>query len=342
MSVLNQSFLTDMESRMQWITENEYLKIAADQWWTRVCKSRPSSSKSETLEWMLNTGAIEQVPEGTVAFEDLVTQKTDLEALFYGLKALKLKRSQLEDADGNGISYAASWSSQAAALMAIHPQDLLTQAILAGESALGYDGVAFFSTAHPINPYASGLGNYANLFTSTASSAYPGALKIDSSVAVDVAAANVYKAIAYIKQIKAPNGKHARRLTPVALMGPPALEDRMIMISEAQYLSTTNGGPNDYRAVLRKYGLGEPIVVPELGAAFTGGSDTSWYIVCEETTGSELGGFVYLERKAFEIMYYGPMNDAQLQKLDEFEWTGKGRSAVDYGHPYAVFKAKAS
>lgn len=342
MSVLNQSFLMDMESRMQWIVENEFSKIVADSWWTRICKTRPSGSKRETLEWMLNTGAIEQITEGQVSFEDLVTQKAELEPLFYGLKALKLKRSQLEDADGNGVSYAASWSSQAAALMALHPQDLLVQALLAGESALGYDGVAFFSTAHPINPYASGLGNYANLFTSTATGAYPGALKIDSSVAVDVAAANVYKAIAYIKQIKAPNGKHARRLTPVALMGPPALEDRMIMISEAQYLSTTSGGPNDYRAVLRKYGLGEPIVVPELGAAFTGGSDTSWYIVCEETVGTELGGFVFLERKPFEVAYYGPMNDAELQKKQDFEWTGFGRSAVDYGHPYAVFKAKAA
>jgi hypothetical protein len=68
--------------------------------------------------------------------------------------------------------------------------------------------------------------------------------------------------------------------------------------------------------------------------------------ICEQVTGSQLGGLVYVEREAFSIRYYtgrggGNGVDAILDRADELEWHTSGRNVGGYGHPYAIFKCTA-
>jgi hypothetical protein len=214
---------------------------------------------------------------------------------------------------------------------------------------------------------------------------YPGALPIDESVTTDVALSNLKKAWAYIKSIKMPNGIDPRFLTPKFIMGPPALAARISMLTDAKYIAqaaASGGGAADVQAYIKRLGFDiEPLVADELaastsyttpmpfmalggaggsGGTVTGGnttflnesiagSDTTWYIVCEESQSSQLGALLHVMRKPFKVNYYtgdggtGATGiDAILDRIDEFEYHCRGRMSVQLGHPYAIFRIDAS
>lgn len=352
MGALTPQFLFDLESNMRVITENEYARLSQNLWWSRVAKLRPSSTRKEIVTWLLNTAMIENLGSGGhMVFEDLVTQYTEYVNEHAGI-GLKMRKDQLTDTDANGMELAAEWSGHAGAQMAYWPQKNIAKAIRLGESSTGYDGQFYFSTAHPLNPYNSGAGTYANLLTSTASGVYPGACPIDASVSVDVAFNNLSKAIAYIQNIKMPNGEDPRGLTPRFLISGPELRGRTVQISNAKLIAqaagASGGGGADVSAVAESWGLAEPVIAPELGyqTGYTHGA-TTYYIACEQLASSQLGALVYQEREAFNINYYtgdggNAFVDAVLSRADELEWHVKGRNVVGYGHPYLLFQVRGS
>jgi hypothetical protein len=118
MPALTPQFLFDLESNMQKITENEYARIASRLWWSSITKVRPSQSKRELVHWLLSTAKIEDLGKsgGNITFDDIVGQYTEYENRHAG-KGLRLKKSQLEDLDGNGVDVAAKWSSDIGAYM---------------------------------------------------------------------------------------------------------------------------------------------------------------------------------------------------------------------------------
>jgi hypothetical protein len=356
MGVVDLPFVFDLESRMKIIQENEFSRMSAgeNQWWEPFMKVRPSVSRKELLFWILSTATIEtQGKGGNIEFDDMTILETDYTALDAG-KGLRIRRQQFEDLDGNGVQLATEWTAQISAYAGYWPQKKLAQLVVNGEAAtsLAYDKQIFFSGSHPNNGVDSSDGTYSNVFTGAASGIYPGALKIDESVTLDVAFANIGKAIAYIKSLKMPNGKDPRFLIPRYLVVPPALETRALLLTDAKYFalaSTGGAGSADVEGVIRKRGLGVPVVADELGSAMTGtaADDTSWYIGCEQLTTSQLGAFVYVDREPFKITYYtgqggGTGVDAILDRAQMLEWHTHGRNVGGYGHPYAFFKAKAA
>lgn len=340
-------FLFDFESNMQAITEDEYSRIASNLWWSRIMKTRPSSSKKELLAWMLSTAKIEDLETagGKVPFEDLVSTYSEFTNKHAGA-GLRLKRSELEDLDGKGLDQAGKWSRDIGAYMAYWPQEQAVALLKNGATSgyTSYDGVTFFHAAHPVNPYDAGAGTYQNILTGAASGAYPGACPIDTSVAIDVALVNLAKAVAYIKSLKMPNGVTPRFLRPKLIIAPPLMQMRVVQLLDAKTLpqgATGGAGSGDVEAVIRSFGWDVPIIADEL-AGFE--SSTTYFIVCEELSSSELGGLVYIEREPFRIDYYtgqGGQN-VQLDRMDELEWHCKGRNVAGYGHPYKVFKCKGS
>jgi hypothetical protein len=200
MPALTPSFLFDLESNMRIITSREFERLTREMWWDKVAKVMPSQSKKERITFLLDTAKIERPNNSTGGgqqiFEDMVSVSTEFE-VENAVAALKLKKEQLEDLDGNGIKLAKRWSEQVGALAAYFPQGEIAKAIRT--NGTGYDGVSYFHASHPLNPFNSGVGTYANVFTGGASGSYPGALPIDATVTVDVALANVAKAIAYIR-----------------------------------------------------------------------------------------------------------------------------------------------
>lgn len=350
------SFVHDIESNMRAITEHHYDRLNRDTWWRQVAKEMPLSAKKEVLTWLLDTAGIDYVNRlgGEIEFADMMAQ-THSVTYKAATGGLKLNRYQLSDVvnglpGGAAVDAAAHWSRGIAAYSAYWPQKQVAKAMNDGEQAAStaYDGVVFFkneSSGHPLNPFDSSIGVYANLFTGAASGAYPGALPIDSSVTLDVALVNIGKALAYIAGIKMPNGQDPRMLRARQIIAPPALTTRVQQLTNAKYIAqaaASGGGSGDVEAVVRNWGFLPPIEAAELGAGFTNGSDTSYYIAVEDVTTNELGALVYGNREPFEVQYHDGMSDAELQRANDLEWTVRGANVVTYGHPYLLFKCKST
>lgn len=247
-------------------------------------------------------------------------------------------------------------------------------------SAVSYDGVQFFADnssntvggvsvkGHPFNPFRPTLGGYQNWLHGSPSGAYPGALPIDDSVTVDVALKNLGTAIAHIATNKMPNGIDPRFLTPAFIVGPPRMAPRLRQLTDAKFIAqaaASGGGSGDVMALIQGWGLGTPIIAQELNAAYsytasfpfipTGGSnpkflsetvtgsDTTWYMVCQENNTTQLGGLLYLLRKPFKVNYYtgdsgGTGMQADLDRANEFEYHVQGRMSAQYGHPYTIYR----
>jgi hypothetical protein len=334
MPAITPEFLFDLESNMRLVTSREYERLLKKLWWRTICKEIPSGAKKERISWLLDSAKISRTTRsgGQVKFEDIVSRTTEYENE-NAAAGLKLKKEQLEDLDGNGVDLAAHWSRQMGAYAAYWPQKMLAKAIR--DNGTTYDGKAFFATDHPVNPFRTSYGGYSNKVTDC---------PIDTSVSVDTAVENVAKVIAHAAGYKMPNGEDPRSLQVAGLIVPPKLTARAQQITNAKYIaqdSASAGGSGDIEAVVRNFGLGQPIVAPELGAAF-GGSDTTYYIAMEEITSNELGAFVYVNREPFGVIYHGPQTDAQLARLREFQWTTEGRNTIGLGHSFLLIKCQTA
>lgn len=342
-------FLFDLESRMQVITEREYSRFSRNLWWSRLMKTKESKSRREMLAWLLSTAQIYDQGEdgGDVRFDDLLTKTTEFENRFAG-SGLKLKRSELEDLDGSGLDLATAWASDIADQMAYWPQKKLVELIKNGHASPfnAYDGHPFFYASHPVNPYKSSAGTFANIFTGAASGSYPGACPI-SGVTLDVARTNLAKVTTYIRGIKMPNGVDHRFLRPRILMGGPALQETIIQLTSSKFIAqaaATGGGSGDVEAVVRAANWADPIIADELDADFESG--TTYFVGCE-VADSSLGAFCYIDREPFKINYYtgeggGTGVDRDLARMNELEWLAQGRNVAGFGHPFLFFKCKAT
>lgn len=353
MGALTPEFLFSFEDNMRQITENEYARLSANVWWSKFMKTMPSSNNKEIVAWLISTAQIETIDKmgGHQFFEDLVTKYTTYENGFAGA-GFKLQRRQMEDNDGGGFDFAAKWSGDIGAQMAYWPQKQLVKLMKEGHlttasAGLAYDGKAFFAADHLVNPANAAAGTFANLFTGAASGVQPGALPIDDSVSVDVALTNLSKAIASIKSIKMANGVDPRYLRPTCIVAPPRMQQRVAQLTNAKFIAqaaTGGAGSADVEAFISSMGLVQPVIADEF-AGFE--NDTTWFLATEEMSSSQLGAFLYIDRKPFQVTYYtgngaGTGVDAVLDRADELEWHVKGRNGIGYGHPYSFFKIKAT
>jgi hypothetical protein len=352
MPALTPSYLMDIESRMQVITEREYARLNSNLWWQNVTKQRGSTGRRDVLTWLLSTAQIkDQGKGGNIAFDDLVATYTEIESKFAGA-GLKLTKAQLEDTDGGGMDLASSWSADIGSYMSYWPQKQVTYFMKNAHTAslfTGYDGKAYFATDHPVNPFNQQAGTYQNIFTgapiaaSGSTPAYPGACPIDKSVATtDVALDNLGAIMSYIASIKMPNGEDPRYLRPRAIYCSPRMFPRVVQLTSAKFLAQTAGsgaGSGDVEALIKALGFATPTMVDEL-AGFE--SDTTFFVGCEQISSTQLGAVIYTQREPFAINYYGTVDQAQLGRANELEWQCRGRNIVSAGHPYLLFKCKGA
>ena len=348
MPAVTPRFMTDLETNMSVVSENEYNRLTQNLWWPEITKVRQTQAGREIISWLLSTAQIkDEGPKGgNIRFDDLVSMYTTLEPRFSGT-GLRLTKQQFEDTDGQGINLAAEWSGQVGAQFAYWPQEqaanFLMTAHLAGRFT-GYDGKPFFATDHPTNPFRTGAA-FANVFTGAAvpATGYPGALPIDEpTVSADVALQNLQKAYGYIAGLKMPNGRQPRRLRPRFILAPPLLMPRLVQLTSAKFIaqSAAGGGaaPADIEAIIALLGYAAPVQADEL-AGFE--DNRTFFIACEQITSSQLGALIYLEREPYSIKFYGPQTEAELDRRDEYEWHAKGRNGLGAGHPFLLFKVRA-
>ncbi len=230
---------------------------------------------------------------------------------------------------------------------------------------------------HPYNPYRPQLGGYTNWFhgsqvTVGGQIVYPGACPIDESVTVDAALTNLGNVIAAIANVKMPNGLDPAFLTPEAIIAPPRMAPRLRQLLQAKFLAqgaTGGAGSSDVEALISGWGLGVPMIANEFGGAFSYsfdqpfvqatngsmlylpetvyGNDTTYYIICQESRNTELGGLLNIIRKPFKVNYYtgdagGTGQMADLDRMNVFEYQVQGRMSAGYGHPFTIFRVDGS
>jgi phage major head subunit gpT-like protein len=337
MPALTPSFVMDLESRMQIISDREYERLNAALWWKQIAKERPSTGRREIVTWLLSTAQIrDQGKGGNIIFEDIVSQLTEFENKFSGA-GLKLTRAQLEDTDGGGMELASQWSADIGAYMSYWPQKLCAHFLKNAHDPLQYKAYTqkpFFAIDHPLNPFNTAAGVYSNLLTG---------LPIDDAINLDIALQNMSKVFAAIASIKMPNGEDPRMLRPRWIFAGPRLFPRAVQLTSAKFIAQAStgggGGSADVEALIKALGYATPVQVDELAGFET---DTTWFVGVEALASSQLGAIVYSQREPFRINFYSNVDQVQLSRAQELEWHCHGRNNIAPGHPFLLIKVKAA
>jgi phage major head subunit gpT-like protein len=326
---LSPKVLARVEERMQVIQENAYASALANIWWPKIAKERPSTASAEKLYLLMTGGAMDYGVEGTREFMEQTISRMDLTPKFFTAPGLEILRSELEDSDGAGFQKASQWAGDTAVKGALFPQHKLAAALLA--NPLCYDGQNFFDTDHPLLPGDPDSGTWKNDLTGSADGDYPGAVPLTGDAAT--ANANLAKALAYIRTIKGPDGVTCLNLEPVALLGSPTIHRLALVAAKAQFIGGT-AGSTDISALVNDFGV-DLIRAGELAG------DTSYYIMCRQA-GTEVGPWIWLNRESPNVAYHGPQTDAQLARMDKFQWGVRGRGVIAPGRPHFMFRCKAT
>jgi phage major head subunit gpT-like protein len=322
--IFQPSILRKIEDNLRYILVSTWARRQQNLWWRRLVKTRTSSTKRELLQWMLETAKIRHLGNGgRLGFDDIVEVSHEIENENFG-EGLKLTVDNIEDAlnspavSGNALDRAASWARHMGNWGAYWPQDRAAYLMKNGKTLLGYDGLAFFHEAHPINPYVTGGPTYKNLHTGKA---------FNSN--------NLAELVAYVRGIKAPDGS-PRHLVPRIIAAGVDLQYAVTQAMEADWYTDPEGSGNAgaQNIIKTTYGFQAPIIAPELD------QEGVWYLACELVEDDELGGLIFQERKPFSMNSYSPLDDVTLGQMDEYEWQFKGRNASAFGHQFLLHRVE--
>lgn len=345
-------WVATFETNVQTLIQDAWARSASNSCWDKFMDVRQSQTGRELLFYLLETAKITSEDQGgNKRFDDIAATFFEIVNQNAGA-GLRLTKNEIEDNQMSGASlrgmpaldYASNWARQMGGNASYWPQEKMFELLLAGEGTTvgkAYDGLSFFSNAHLTNPLLASGPTYANLFTGAAAStpstdpldaSYPGACPIDAANAstLDTAFTNISKAIAYIGLLKQPNGK-PRNLKVKYALGGPLLSKRLFEIFDTKYYGTGSGSTEN---VLSRMGI-EPVIANEITSA------TEYYLACDIIEG-EGGGLIFQDRSPYVLTSYSLDTLAELQRRKEFEWSFDGRNAAAYGHPYLMFKVKAT
>jgi len=314
------AYVLGFEDRLSSIVNEDYLLAAKNLWWPMLMMSRPTDGRTETIEFLLSTAQIHPLDDGQMVYDDLVAAAFRIENKDKG-GALKVTKNQFKD---DKLEKAAGWAAQMGVQIAMRPQLDAIALIKAGETNLGYDGVAFFSTAHPVHPFAPSLGTYSNLITSNP------LVDVDGKPII----ANYAKAIGRLRSFIMPNGQN-RNLQPLYLVVGPDLAFAAQLLTQARFIDASENVFNTGFG-LKQNGVLVPgvqvIVINELAAG-------EWYVVASDV-GMAVAPLIYSEREPYEMTTYDGITQVMLNIENVLEWQVRGRNDAIYGHPYSMVKSK--
>lgn len=289
--------------------------------WPDIASETKSETEEEFYAWL------QRLPElrewvGPRQINNLAANVTRLKNKLFE-DTFGVPRTKFED-DKYGI-----FTNQAVRELAfatkLWPDQIITAAILAGETALAHDGQAFFSASHPVSPNDSSMGTQSNLQT-----AKP--LSFEN--------VNVVRAVG--ESFKAENGVPLE-LVFDTLIVPPQLKTAATQIATAEYITptgTTTVGAAAFGAgavgvqsnVLK--GQVKPVVLPRLAA-----DPTTWYLAC---TNRAVKPFIFQNRQAAEFAWLNKAEDHNVFLMDEYVYGVRARGAAGYGPWFLAIKVKAT
>ncbi len=181
---------------------------------------------------------------------------------------------------------------------------LLIDALAAGTSALGFDGVAFFSASHPLNP----AGVQSNLNLSTA---------IDNTLTAAGDDANAAKFNTVVSAMRNYSGEDGRLLgvTPTHVIVPPSRELAVRRVLNTALIS--GGSTNVMNGYL------QIMVIPELES-----TPTIWYVA---DLSAPIKPLILQKRKEVELVSKVSLDSDNVFWEREFIWGIDCRGVAGYG-----------
>ncbi len=193
------------------------------------------------------------------------------------------------------------------------PDDLMTDIVKAGTTALCFDGQYFFDTDHPVDLDDSGAGTYANLLTSKA-----------------LTQANFNAAVAAMMSFVGESGKPLE-VQPSLLMVPPSLRQTAYEIVQAGIIAQGLGSSTGAAGASNvNQGEVKVLVNPRL----VGDTANAWYLFSTD----RIKPFVFQQRKAVTpVQMIDPTNPIVFNQR---KWTRgvEARGTGGYTLPFLAIK----
>lgn len=258
--------------------------------------------------------------EDDVEFQDIGGQKTVEVGVNFKHAGLRVGASQLADSGGRVANRVGAWTSSAGSEAGLLPYREFLKIIKDNRNSV-LDGLPLFGTAHTL-PFSA--ATYSNQHTG---------VDVSSAVTYEVAAANFATALAFVNQIPLDSGL-ARPYRSVRVLAPTPLAPRLRLITGSVTLPVSGGG-----VVANTYAPGfgtEVVEVPELGSAFTGVSadDKRYFLVAVPYAGNN--AFIRVDREGLAINTFGPLDSAELNRIQVFEWIARFRDRLVPGDPGCI------
>src|SRR5450432_1567551 len=317
-------FIGTFETNVQTFIVDAWKRAQEDGlFWDEFMDVRSSATLRELYFWLIETARIYQENlGGNKRYDDIAATFYEIDNQNSG-SALRLTKNEIEDnmiaADGMrgmpALDYAANWAKQIGGAAAYWPQQQLVSLLGSGKTQNGYDGVPFFSQAHPINPVSGTGPSYSNLLAG---------LKLDAAN-LQLSASNLNAAAAAMRSLKQPNGA-MRFLRPNVLLHAPNETYVVNQLLDSKFFNASEN-------VFTRLGI-RPVCADELS-----GEPGVWYLGARMIPG-EGGAFIYQEREPYVLTTYSSDSQVELQRRKEFEWLYDGRNAAAFGHPYLFFRVE--
>lgn len=195
--------------------------------------------------------------------------------------------------------------------------DLVVDALNAGESQKCYDGKNFFASDHPVNPDDSSTGTQSNLLTSS-----------------PLNTTNYAIARQKMSQFKGEDGKSLRARGNL-LVVPPALEYTALQVVNADLTVQTQAVSGTGTAVATNNvlkGSAEILVIPDLP------NDTDWFLI---DASKPVKPFLLQMRKEPEFVAQDKLDSDSVFDRKEFTYGCDGRGAGGYALWFLAIKCKA-
>lgn len=276
----------------------------AETWHDRVCTTVPSSNRSNTYGWMARLPQMRQWL-GPRTLQNVTAHSYTLDNESFEL-SVAVQREDYEDS--NLGTYAPLMADMGRAARK-WPDQLATAALQGGVVNLGFDGLPFFSAAHPLAPV---FGVQSNNFPATALTPANYATVRENMAS-------------YLGEDDTPLG-----VMPNLLVVPPQLERQAREILQASIIANAAGTAGISNVLT---GSADLIVVPELA-----GQPTTWYLA---DTSKAMRGLVFQLRKAPELVSKAASEDDNVFFDRQLIWGVDSRGAVGYGPWFLMARAIA-
>lgn len=281
---------------------------AAPTFYQQYSMTVPSTSEQNVYGWMDFVPALRQWV-GDRQVKNIVARGITATNLLYE-GTLEVPRAKLEDDQYGLYSMTAQMLGRAAA---VWPDQIMTAAIKNGGSAslaLGYDGVAFFSNAHPKDASGELAGTQSN----------------DLSLALT--GANFATALAtgkaYIGRDNVPIGAFSGGALPILMVG-PTLEKTARDLVQANFFSpgaSYGAAAANAPSSNTFYGAAQIIVNPFLT------STTEWYLL---DVSLPVRGLVWQLRQSPQFVQRTAPTDDPVFTRDVYQYGVRARGVATYG-----------